>query len=266
VVEVYWAIAVRSFRRHATYRLAAASGTFTNTVFGFIFCGVFITLWELRPGLGGYDVSAAVTFVWVQQAMLMPLGLMGGSTTEELGERVRSGAVAVDLYRPVDLMAWWLSVDLGRAMLQLIFRGAIPLGAGALAFDLTFPASVAQWAAVAVAVLLAMLVSFGIRYLVALSGFWLLDSRGAENLAMVLSLFFSGTILPLVVFPGWLGEVARATPWAATLQVTADVWLGRYPGGVAQAFAFQAGWAVVLLVAGQLVTRLATRKVVIQGG
>lgn len=263
---LYWAIAVRSFRRYSTYRVATASGTFTNTVFGFIFCGVYLTLWEARPNLGGYDVSDALTFVWLQQAMLMPLAIFSGATTTELAERVRTGAIAVDLYRPADLMLWWLAADLGRAALQLLTRGGLPLLVGALVFDLKFPSSVLQGVAVAVAVVLGLLVSFAIRYTVALSGFWILDVRGVEHLALMLSLFFSGSVLPLVVFPGWIGEVARATPWAATLQVPLDVWLGRHPGGAAAALAFQAAWAAVLLTAGRLLTGLATRKVVIQGG
>ena len=263
---VYWAIAVRSFRRFSTYRIATVSGAFTNTVFGFILCGVYLTLWHERPGLGGYDVPDALTFVWLQQGMLVPIGIFGATTTSELGERVRSGEIAVDLYRPTRLLLWWRSVDLGRAMFQLLVRGGAPLLVGTLVFGLRFPSRPLAWVAVAVGLVLAILVSFGIRYLVALSGFWIMDSRGMDQLALVLSCFFSGMILPLVVFPGWIGEFARATPWAATMQVPIDIWLDRNPGGIGSALLFQLGWILVLLIGGQLVTSLATRKVVIQGG
>jgi ABC-2 type transport system permease protein len=265
-VGVYWAIAVRSFRRFSTYRVATASGAFTNTVFGFILCGIYLTLWHERPGLGGYDVSDALTFVWLQQGLLMPNGIFGATTTNELGERVRTGEIAVDLYRPTQLLLWWLSVDLGRASFQLLVRGGAPLLVGALVFDLKFPSDVRTWLAVAIGLPLGILISFSIRYLVALSGFWIVDSRGMEHLALLLSLFFSGTILPLVVFPGWIGEFARATPWAATMQVPIDIWLGRSPGGIGAALVFQLGWLLALLLIGQFVTSLATRKVVIQGG
>lgn len=263
---VYWAIAVRSFRRFSTYRIATASGVFTNTVFGFILCGVYLTLWHERPGLGGYDVPDALTFVWLQQGLLMPIGIFGATTTNELGERVRSGEIAVDLYRPTHLLLWWLSVDLGRAVFQLLVRGGAPFVVGALVFDLKLPSSPLVWPAVALGLVLGILVSFSIRYLVALSGFWITDSRGMEHLALVLSLFFAGTILPLVAFPGWIGEVARATPWAATMQVPIDIWLGRNPGGTGAALMFQCGWLLVLVLVAQCVTSLATRKVVIQGG
>jgi viologen exporter family transport system permease protein len=248
-VGVYWAIAVRSFRRFSTYRIASVSGIFTNTIFGFILCGVYLTLWRERPGLGGYDVPDALTFVWLQQGLL-----------------IRSGEIAVDLYRPTQLLLWWMSVDLGRAMFQLLVRGGAPLLVGALVFDLKFPTSVSLWPVIALGLVLGILVSFSIRYLVALSGFWITDSRGMEHLALVLSLFFAGTILPLVAFPGWIGTVARATPWAATMQVPIDIWLGRNPAGTGAALVFQVGWLLVLLLIGQFATTLATRKVVIQGG
>lgn len=263
---VYWAIGVRSFRRFSTYRIATVSGAFTNTVFGFILCGIYLTLWHERPGLGGYDVSDALTFVWLQQGLLTPIGIFGATTTVELGERVRSGEIAVDLYRPTRLFLWWLSVDLGRAMFELVVRGGAPLIVGSLVFDLKFPSDLLTWFAVAIGLVLGILVSFGIRYLVALSGFWITDSRGVEALALVLSCFFSGMILPLVVFPGWIGEFARATPWAATLQVPIDIWLGRSPGGIGSALMFQLGWILVLGLSCQLTTLVATRKVVIQGG
>ncbi|HEY3002076.1 MAG TPA: ABC-2 family transporter protein [Kribbellaceae bacterium] len=263
---VYAAIALRSFRRFSTYRVATASGAFTNTVWGFILCGIYLTLWHLRPGLGGYDASAAVTFVWLQQGLMQPLGMFGGGVTGELGERVRTGAIAVDLYRPVNLLAWWLAADIGRAAFQLTIRGCVPLLIGSLTFDLRFPGSPRRWLAFAVAVALGLLISFALRYLVALSGFWLNDSRGAEMALMTATLFFSGMLLPLVAFPDRLGAVARATPWAGMLQVPVDVWLGRQPGGVLGAFAFQGAWAVVLLLAGLTATSYATRKVVVSGG
>ena len=80
------------------------------------------------------------------------------------------------------------------------------------------------------------------------------------------SLFFSGMILPLVVFPGWLGEVARALPWAAMLQVPADVWLGRHPAWSLVGAGFQPGWAWCCWSPGGCSTSPATRKVVVQGG
>ncbi|WP_329019483.1 ABC transporter permease [Streptomyces sp. NBC_00690] len=266
-MRLYGVVLVGWFRRYATYRMATAAGVFTNTVFGFIMAYAYIALWDERPQLGGYDVSQAVTYVWLGQALLAAGALMGGGFEVELIERIRTGDIAIDLYRPADLQLWWLACDLGRGLFQLVGRGVIPMAIGALAFDLALPGSVLTWVAFSGCVALALVVSFALRFLVALSAFWLLDGAGVAQLSWLAGMFFSGMLLPLTLFPGVLGEVARALPWSALLQVPADVFLGQRTGwGVVEAYAFQAGWALALLALGRLVQTAATRRVVVQGG
>ncbi|MFF4606704.1 ABC transporter permease [Streptomyces sp. NPDC001339] len=263
----YVAVAAGSFRRYATYRVATAAGVFTNTVFGFIVAYTYLALWDARPHLGGYDQAQALTFVWTAQALLAAAALMGGGGLDELQERIRTGDIAVDLYRPADLQVWWLAADLGRAALQLIGRGVVPMAVGALAFPLALPGDVATWGWFLVSVLFGVVVSFGLRYLVALAAFWLLDSSGLALIAGLACLFFSGMLLPLRVFPGGFGEVAQLLPWAAVLQVPADVLLGVRTGdGLVNGLLFQVAWGLALLALGRLVQSAATRKVVVQGG
>jgi ABC-2 type transport system permease protein len=263
----YAAVVVRGFRRFATYRTATAAGVFTNTVFGLIVSYSYIALWDQRPRLGGYSESQALTYVWIGQALLMTMALMGGGFEDELMERIRSGDIAVDLYRPADLQGWWLSADLGRAVFHLLGRGVAPMVCGALVFDLALPSRAVTWVLFLVSVALGTVVSFAVRFLVALTAFWLLDGAGVSQVSLLAGLFFSGMLLPLTVFPGWLGESARALPWAAMLQVPADVLLERHRGGgAAAALGFQACWAVVLLGAGRVLQSVATRRLVVQGG
>ncbi|MBB4892198.1 ABC-2 type transport system permease protein [Streptomyces olivoverticillatus] len=266
-MRLYAAVAVSGFRRYATYRAATAAGVFTNTVFGFIVAYTFKALWSERPHLGGYDQAQALTFVWVSQSLLAVGALMGGGFQEEFQERVRSGDIAVDLYRPADLQLWWLASDLGRAAFQLLGRGVVPLAVGALAFELALPASPLTWLAFLLSVFLGTVVGFGVRYLAGLCAFWLLDGTGVNVLCGLLGVFLTGMLLPLNVFPGALGEIARALPWSAMLQVPVDVVLGRHHGaGLVRALGFQAAWAAVLLLAGRAVQAVAARKVVVQGG
>jgi ABC-2 type transport system permease protein len=267
-VRLFLTVTAGSFRRYATYRVATAAGVFTNTVFGFILSYTFLALWSERPQLGGYDQAQALTFVWTGQALLSAVALMGGGVQEDLQARIRSGDVVVDLYRPVDLQAWWLAADIGRAAFQLLGRGIVPMLIGALVFELALPSSPLTWLSFLVSAWLGVVVGFALRYLLALATFWLLDGTGLNTFGVLLSIFFSGMLLPLTVFPGVFGDLVRQLPWAAMMQVPADVLLAEYRGaaGVAGAFAFQAVWAVVLLTAGRVLQAAATRKVVVQGG
>ncbi|WP_405617539.1 ABC transporter permease [Streptomyces sp. NBC_01508] len=266
-MRLYAVVAAGGFRRHATYRTATAAGVFTNTVFGFIMAYTYTALWDQRPQLGGYDLSQALTYVWLGQALLMTCAMMGGGFEAEMMERIRTGDIAIDLYRPADLQLWWMASDLGRAAFHLVGRGIVPMALGALAFDLALPGDPLIWLAFLFSVFLGVVVSFAVRFLVALSAFWLLDGAGVGQIAFLAGMFFSGMLLPLTLFPGLLGEVARALPWSSLLQVPADVLLGRRTGwGLLEAFAFQAGWALALLALGRLVQSVATRRVVVQGG
>ncbi|MER5205958.1 ABC-2 family transporter protein [Streptomyces sp. NPDC002825] len=266
-MRLYATVAAGGFRRFATYRVATAAGVFTNSVFGFVLSATYIALWDERPRLGGYSMDDALAYVWIGQALITVCGLMGGGFEDELIERIRTGDIAVDLYRPADLQAWWFSANAGRSAFQLLGRGVAPMALGALVFDFTLPDGPGGWLAFLLAVALGSVVGFAIWYLVAMSAFWLLDGQGVVQVAWLGGLFFSGMLLPLNVFPGALGEFARVLPWASLLQVPADVYLGRYEGWeLAGAYGFQGCWALVLLGAGRAAQAAATRKVVVQGG
>lgn len=264
---LHLAVATRSFRRFSTYRAATLAGIFTNSVFGIIMCFVFLAVWEQSPNAGGYDASDAVTYVWLGQAMIAVVSLFGGGSPDDLAARVKSGDIAIDFYRPVGLLGWYLAADLGRAAYHLLTRGLAPTIVGILLFDVRLPPGPQAWLGFAVAVVLAVIVSYALRMLAALTAFWLLDDAGPRMLAMVLTFFFSGMTVPLVLFPGMLRDIAMVLPWATYLQVPADIWLGQRVGTeVVAGLAFQAGWAVVLLGACQLVLRAAEQRVVVQGG
>jgi len=263
-MPVYLTAVRLSFRRYMTYRSATFAGAVTNTCFGFIRAYILLALWRQKPQIGGYDAADAVTYVFLTQALIAPIGVFLGST--ELGPRIRTGDVAIDLYRPCDFQGWWLATDTGRALANLLLRTAPPLLFGMLLFPTRLPAAPLPWIEFLTACFLGLLVSFAIRYLVALSAFWTLDERGTASMQLIVSMFFSGMIVPLVIMPGWLGALARVLPWSATLQIPIDVLLGEQSGGFLEAVSFQLAWAAVLLMLGRLVTAAARRKTVVNGG
>jgi ABC-2 type transport system permease protein len=185
----------------------------------------------------------------------------------EIADRITTGDVVTDLYRPVDFQAYWLAQDLGRAAFHAIFRGIPPFLLGALVFEVRVTDDPALWAAFVGAAVLAVVVSFGIRFIVNLSAFWLLDIRGPLQTVMVVWLFLSGFILPITFFPRWLEMAARATPFAAVVQLPVEIALGKHHGAdLAGVLALQVGWAVALFALGRATLGAATRKLVIQGG
>jgi ABC-2 type transport system permease protein len=259
-------LARRGYGRYAAYPGATWAGVFTNSFFGFLIAYVMLAVYERRDDVGGYDVAEALTYVWLAQGLLSVVASFGPSWYE-LGLRVRSGDIAVDLHRPLDLQAAGLAQDFGRAAYQLLFRAAPPFLLGALVFDLTAPTDPVRWLAFALSVALAVVVSFGFRFVFNLLSFWLLDFRGPYVIALAVSNVLSGLAIPLVFFPGPLRDVLRALPFAGMLQTPIDVYLGEELGGsTVGSLALQATWALALILLGRAVLAAGTRKLVVQGG
>lgn len=264
-MRLLFEVARRSFRRWSTYRMATAAGVFTNTAFGYLRAYILVAVATAGgAAASGWDEATLVTFAFITQALLAGIAAFGES---ELAERVRTGDVVVDMYRPIDLQAWWLASWLGRSAFTFLARGIPPVLLGAIAFDLVVPAGPARWLAFLASVLLASLVAFALRFCVNLTAFWLLDNRGVDQLVTLVLTFFGGLLLPVVLFPPWLESVARALPFAAMVQVPAEVFMGRDDGvELLVALGTQAAWFVGLGLLGRALLSAATRKVVIQGG
>jgi ABC-2 type transport system permease protein len=253
-------VARRSFRRHSAYRSATAAGIFTNTVFAFIEASILLAVYRGRSDINGLTVSGALTYTFIKQGSLMFIGVF---TPLELGERVRTGDVVTDLYRPVDVQRWWAAEETGRAVFHLFARGLPPVAIGALVFDLELPASAARWGGFAVSAVLALAIGFQLRFLVSLSAFWLLDQRGLHNLNVLLTGFASGGLFPLQLLPVHVFEIVRLLPWACLLHLPMEVYLGR---GLAGPLLVQVVWLAILFGCSRAALAAATDKVVVQGG
>ncbi|WP_156252112.1 ABC transporter permease [Pseudactinotalea terrae] len=253
------------WRRWSTYRSAALAGAVTNTVFGLIKAAITMGAVGAAGGqLAGYGPIEGATYAWLAQALIGPVNVFWSN---DLVERIRTGDIAVDLSRPVDPQLAYLSADLGRAAFTFLPRGAPPLLVGALVTGLALPANLLPYLLGIVSIVLAVIISFACRWLVSLAAFWIIEMRGASTLYLMASNILCGLIVPVHWFPDWMATLAAATPFPSMLQTPIDVIMGRDTGLAALwLIGVQVAWALGVLLAGQLLWRLGTRKLVVQGG
>lgn len=262
-MRLWWEVARRGWRQRSVYRTAVYAGIFTNATFGALRAYVLLAVLAQRDIVGGLDTRAALGFVFFSQALLAPVMLFGWT---DLAERVRSGDVATDLYRPVDLQLYSLAAFVGRSAFELVFRSVPIVAVGVLAFGIAVPSPMAL-PVVALSVGLAVVVGFALAFLLNLLAFWLLDSAGVASIAVALGFVLSGLAVPLTFLPTPWAGVAQALPWASMLQRPVEVVLGLHSGwGLLGVLCVQAGWAAVLLLAGQRLLRRAAARVVVHGG
>jgi len=265
-MRLYWEVARRALQRQLAYRTENLAGLVTNTFFGYLRGALFLAVYQGQSttSIAGYDVHTAVSFMWITQAMIMIVALWGWWDVEET---IRTGDVVSDLSKPFAYLGFWLARDLGRAAYFVVFRGLPILLAGQVLFGLHWPSTFAACTAFVISMLLAVVISFGWRFLLNVSAFWTTDARGLGSVAGAATMFLGGFVVPIRYFPEWLQPVALALPFASITQTPADLFVERVTGfEVVGLLGLQVVWAVALLAAAQLATLLATRRVVIQGG
>jgi ABC-2 type transport system permease protein len=257
---VYVQVARRAHRRFATYRAATLTALVESTVGALLRTYVWLAVLAGRSDVRGFHRADLITFAFAAQAIH---SVFQPTYETEIIERIRSGDIVTDLYRPVDFQLWWLAHEAGRVAYQLVTRGLPPVVIGALVFDLALPAGPAAWAAFSLSLVLAFVVVFAWKLLVSLTGFWLLHPLGIIQVAAGLYTFGSGSLIPLTFMPAALGHVLRWLPFASMVQLPIEILLGRAPLG---RLAIQAGWAFTFLAIGRLVLARAQRRLVVHGG
>ena len=263
-MRLYWEVAKRSFQRQLAYRAATLAGLVTNAFFGYLRGAVFIALFATRPEVAGWDVRDALTYVWLTQALIMIVQLFGWW---EVADNIKTGDVASDLAKPFDYYGFWLARDLGRAGYHLLARGLPTLLIGFLFYDLLLPPTPLIWPLLAITLIFAVVMSFAFRFIVNVTAFWLLDIRGVAAVLGIGMLFFSGFMVPVAFFPGWLQAVVGWLPFTAIVMLPIEVYLGKVTGlALLVELGRLAVWAAILIAAGRLVLAVGERRLVVQGG
>jgi ABC-2 type transport system permease protein len=264
-LRVYARLVVAGMRRQSSYPLATLAGLVANATFGLLKTGIlFAAVGSAGGTLAGYDVGTMSAYVWLSQGLLGSVNLIGRS---DMMQRVRSGDVAVDFLRPVDVQGAAIATDVGQGLFSLLPRGLPSVLIGVLAVGMTMPATPGPYLLGAVSLLVGVTVSHALVYTVATTGFWLVETRGVAVLYMSVAGLFAGLFTPIWLFPDWLQAVAEATPFPSMMMYPIDVLTARVTGWEAVGVVgVQLAWLAGLLLLGYVLTRAGRRTLEVQGG
>ena len=262
-VDIYAAIASMA----AKVRLAYNWWVWADFVVALVSMIVFVYFWRAvyagTASLAGLALTQTITYILLAR-MLAPL--IETRMIFFFGHMVRTGQVAVEMTRPLDLQLRVSVESLAEAGVFLVQRLPIFVLAW-LFFGLTLPGDPALWAAFFVSLLLGLGVILLFDWCFACLAFYVTETWGLSVVRIAIGAFFGGTLVPLAMMPGWLQNLAAAMPFAQALAVPVSFLSGISTAADApRVWSIQLAWLAGLLVASRWIFSVAVRKVTVQGG
>ena len=246
------------------YRGAVLGGLVCQLFFGLILIAVYRAMYSGKPQ--AIPLGHITTYVWLQQAFFRMLL----ANDPELQDKIRTGAIAYDLCRPLQLygyyyvrvMAQKLLGSLLRAAPMLVFAALLPAGWG-----IQGPVSLSAFLAALAGLMLGLLCVCTLENIT--MGFTMrtLDSRGVQAMLNLLMMILAGNVLPLTLFPDSWQKVITLLPYAQLLDAPIRLFTGQWPLTEApRVLIIQCVWILLLAGLGLLLWRQNQKRLVIQGG
>ncbi|MGE5674630.1 MAG: ABC transporter permease [Mycobacterium leprae] len=261
IALLYFYLARSGYLRNTVYRWSHMINNVASALFGYIYVSLWQTVTPVVNHGPGYDRATLVAFAVLGQCLFwitiqMPQGL-------GIPQSVRTGAIAMEMARPVDYFALVIAREWGNVAYQALYR-ALPVG---LLLGLTVgfprPASLAASLLTLPSLALAAYVGLMMVYLTGLTSVWTLETRWATWLYAALSNLLAGNWIPANMLPGFLGRVAPYSPFAVQGYYPIRIYLGLTgPDGLW----VQLAWAVLLTAYCRWLTARAGHHLVVQGG
>jgi ABC-2 type transport system permease protein len=207
-------------------------------------------------------LHSMITYATV--AMLMSL-ILEVDGTRLIREKIREGTLATDLLKPISVPFYFFSDGLGQTLLHVLL--VVPSLLCALLLVRIDVPSAAAFGAFLLSFAVGYGVNFFLNFLMNCVAFWTLETFAAQLIVRWASDLLSGQVIPLTLFPGILGRVVFALPFAAIYSTPLLIYVGVIPPAQwAASIAAQVGWLVLFAAIASVVWRAASLRVVIQGG
>jgi ABC-2 type transport system permease protein len=260
----YWAMLSGRFRVLLQYRAAALAGFGTQLFFGYVLVMGYRAFYAAANTPQPMTLEEMITYIWLGQALL---GLLPWAADPTIVALVRTGGVAYELLRPVDLYWFWYSRAIAQRTAPTLLR-SVPMFVLAFLFlGMRLPPSLASGMAWAAATFCAVLLASAISALTGITLLWTLSGEGLGTLIPAMVTLLSGMLVPIPLLPEWAQPVLNALPFRGVIDIPFRLYLGHIaPTQALPMLALQLAWTAAIILFSRWLLRRGLRRLVVQGG
>ena len=261
-LPAYAEFAKKAFAREATYRMEVFTEIGSLIVRVYLLRSVWTALYAQNAAPMNMPLHSMITYATVALLMSLILEVDG---TRLIREKIREGTIATDLMKPISVPMYFFSDGLGQTLLHALL--VIPSILFALLLVHVDVPSAPVFGMFLLTFALGYLVNFFVNFLMNAVAFWTLETFAIQLIVRWVSDLLSGQIIPLTFFPGILGRIVFALPFAAIYSTPLLIYVGVIrPQDYGRYVLIQLLWLALFSALSLFVWRAASRRVVIQGG
>ncbi|MBI5095147.1 MAG: ABC-2 family transporter protein [Candidatus Hydrogenedentes bacterium] len=260
----YWAMLSARFRTLLQYRAAALAGFGTQLFFGVVIVMTYQAFYSANTTPQPMSLEHVVSYIWLGQALF---ALMPWAPDADIRLLIRTGGVAYELLRPVNVYWLWFSRALARRTAPTVLRSIPMFITAMLLLGLQPPASLASGLAWGMATVCAVLLASAIATIFGIGMIWTISGEGLHRLVSPLVMLLSGMLIPLPLMPAWSQTFLRVLPFRGLADIPFRLYLGDIPpSSVGPMLLHQLTWVALLALFGHWLLSRAMRRLVVQGG
>lgn len=257
------------FITNLQYRTAALAGISTQIFFSLIFIMVYLAFYNSNQNTSiPMEWNHLVTYIWLGQAfyaLIYPF-----ERDQELLEMIRNGNLAYELIRPQNFFLKFYIKMVAKKVVATLLR-SIPVIIIAFILPqplkISLPLSIGHFILFLLSLITSCFLVCGLIITIHLFTMFTIDSRGILSIYSVISEVFSGATIPIPFFPNFLKIISYILPFRYICDFPFRVYsgnIGIYEG--INLLIQSIIWIIVILIIGQLISKIALKKAVIQGG
>jgi len=230
--------------------------------------GAYYFTWKAIYGgqatLAGFSADQMTTYVavsWMARAFYF------NNLDREIANEIRDGSVAIQFIRPYKYLIVKMMQGLGEGIFRLLLFMVPGMIIVTLLFPVKLPTDPGTWAIFLVMLVFSFLINSQINIITGLLAFFVENNEGMMRMKRVLVDLFSGVVIPISFFPGWMLPIMKVLPFQAITYLPSSVFTGRVNHAEAfQALGIQILWFVLLIAPIWWIWRRARHRLFVQGG
>lgn len=265
-MKIFGKLVSISIQSHLYYRTSFLLNLLTPVI---LLAGQYLLWTALYAQQGGTAIGGmgrADMFAYILAAFAVS-NLLGWSGENALAKEIKSGMVIARCIRPAAFLVQSAAEMTGAVLLQgTVNLAVMAAGFGCFGRYMKLPSFSAVCFFIP-CLMLAVMLRMMMIDIFSLLCFFTTGYLGIAWTRTALFEFFSGAVIPVAMFPGWLKMLTYYTPFPYMLQVPVAVLLGQeLPVGLPFVFAVQFVWLFLFLLMHCAVYGLARRNLTIAGG